>query len=110
VVTATLNQLDSWFNEPTQGGDRPKLLAKLAILELCGWLEGEFDRLAMVVESGRLNDPEWVKSNVISGTFGFKYTEHWRRMLVGLVGEIYARRIEEAMEVSYPRGVGSTKR
>lgn len=102
MVEDTLKQLNSWFIEPTQGGDRPKLLSKLATLELCGWLEGEFDRLALVVENVRLADPEWVKANVISKTSGFQYDSHWRAMLSRLVGEIFARRIERQMEDMFP--------
>jgi hypothetical protein len=102
VVETTLKQLDSWYTEPTQGGYRPKLLSKLAILELCGWLEGEFDRLVLVVEQGRLADPEWVKANVISKTSGFQYDSHWRAMLSRLVGEVFARRVEKKMEAMFP--------
>lgn len=102
MVDATLKQLDTWFNEPSQGGDRPKLLSKLATLELCGWIEGEFDRLALLAESGRLNDPDWVRANVISKTSGFQYDNHWRPMLSRLVGEVFARRVENRMEVNYP--------
>ena len=102
MVTATLQQLDTWFREPTQGSDRPKLLSKLAVLELCGWIEGEFDRLALVAESGRLNDADWVRSNVISKTYGFKYEDHWRPMLARIVGEVFARKIEAKMEYDFP--------
>ncbi len=102
MVEATLRQLDTWFNEPSQGGDRPKLLSKLATLELCGWLEGEFDRLALVAETGRLSDPEWVRTHVISRTSGFLYDSHWRSMLARLVGEVFARRVEVRMEMSCP--------
>lgn len=102
MVDATLKQLDIWFNEPSQGGDRPKLLSKLATLELCGWLEGEFDRLALLAETGRLNDPAWVRANVISKTSGFQYDNHWRPMLSRLVGEVFARRVESRMEVDFP--------
>lgn len=101
MVDATLRQLDSWFNEPSQGGDRPKLLSKLATLELCGWIEGEFDRLALLAESGRLNDPEWVRANVISKTSGFQYDNHWRPMLSRLVGEVFVRRVESRMEEDF---------
>lgn len=109
MVDTTLRTLDSWFNDPGQGGDRPQLLSKLAVLELCGWIEGEFDRLAIVAEAGKLGDSDWVKKNLISKTFGFKYVEHWRPMLVGLVGEIFARRIEEKMERAYPGDLARLK-
>ena len=102
VVIETLKQLDTWYNEASQGRDRPKLLSKLATLELCGLIEGEFDRLALVVQTGRLDDPDWVRENVISKTHGFGYAEHWRPMLSRLIGEIFARRIEEHMELAFP--------
>ncbi|MDO9371323.1 MAG: hypothetical protein Q7U07_01850 [Gammaproteobacteria bacterium] len=102
MVDGTLKQLDAWYNEPSQGGDRPKLLSKLATLELCGWIEGEFDRLALLVDTGRLNDPEWVKTNVISRTSGFTYSDHWRPMLSRLVGEVFSRRVEEQLDRDFP--------
>ena len=102
MVEATLKQLDTWFNEPSQGGDRPKLLSKLATIELCGWLEGEFDRLVLVAEQGRLSDAEWVKLNIISRTSGFVYESHWRAMLSRLVGEVFSRRVEKQMETTFP--------
>ena len=102
MVDTTLKELDAWFNEPNQSGDRPKLLSKLATLELCGWIEGEFDRLAFLAESGRLNDPDWVRKYVVSKTSGFQYDNHWRPMLSRLVGEVFARRVEVSMEAAFP--------
>lgn len=102
MIAVTLRQLDTWFNEPSQGGDRPKLLSKLATLELCGWIEGEFDRLVLLAENNRLNDQDWVRTQVISKTSGFQYDNHWRLMLSKLVGEVFARRIESKMETDFP--------
>jgi hypothetical protein len=100
VVDTTLKLLDAWYNEPSAGSDRPKLLSKLAVLELCGWLEGEFDRLLLAAESGRLKDATWVKDNVIKHTSGFTYNDHWRPMLAAIVGEVFVRRVEARMEAN----------
>lgn len=102
MVDTTLQLLDTWFKEPTTSNDRPKLLSKLAILELCGWLEVEFDRLIRLVAHGRLNDVEWVSAQVIEKTNGFTYNKHWRVMLTKVVGEVFARRVEERMEQVHP--------
>lgn len=102
MVASTLQALDVWFKEPTTSNERTKLLSKLAILELCGWLEVEFDRLIRLVEVGRLNDSAWVEKNVIEKTNGFTYNSHWRPMLCKVVGEVFARRVELAMEVAHP--------
>jgi hypothetical protein len=109
MVDRTLKQLDTWFREPSEGGDRPRLLSKMATLELCGWIEVEFDRLAMLAERGRLNDPDWVKDNVISKTNGFQYENHWRPMLARLVGEIFARRVENKIEQDHPGDLDQLK-
>ena len=109
MVTSTLNELDAWFQEPATSNDRPKLLSKLAILELCGWLEVEFDRLILLVELGRLNDSEWVKSKVIKYSNGFTYDKHWRPMLCKVVGEIFARRVESAMDTAHPTELDQLK-
>lgn len=109
MVASTLQALDAWFKESTTGSDRPKLLSKLAILELCGWLEVEFDRLIRLVAAGRLNDSSWVESNVIEKTSGFSYNNHWRPMLCKVVGEVFARRVELAMEVAHPTELDQLK-
>lgn len=85
------------------------LLSKLAILELCGWLEVEFDRLIRLVEAGRLNDSDWVEKNVIEKTNGFSYNGHWRPMLCKVVGEVFTRRVEQAMEVAHPTELDQLK-
>lgn len=102
MIDDTLQLLDTWYNEPSTGGDRPRLLSKLATLELCGWLEGEFDRLALIAESGRLGDIEWVRAKVIKRTSGFAYERHWRPMLQMLVGEVFVRRVEQKLETEAP--------
>lgn len=102
MVEPILRQLDIWYNEPSQGGDRPKLLSKLAILELCGWIEGELDRVVIVAQSQLLNDPAWVKTDILDKTFGFSYSAHLRPMLSKLIGEVFVRRLEAKMEIDAP--------
>lgn len=103
MVAATLKEISSWYEEPTPVPiHRPKLLSKLATLELCGWLEGEFDRIVMTVQHGRLNDPSWVTTEVLSRTNGFRYNEDLRAMLSRIVGEVFARRVEARFEAAHP--------
>jgi hypothetical protein len=103
MVAATLEQLDGWYNEPSaQIGDRPQLLSKLALLELCGWIEGEFDRLIRKAEGGRLRDPKWLTKDVVDRTSGFTYPKHLRWMFANVFGELFVQRIEKEMETSFP--------
>ena len=102
MVSATLHELDAWFNEAGLSLDRTNLLSKLATIELCGWIEEEFDRLIRTAASGRIRDADWVESDVIKNTFGFTYRRHWRTMLCKVAGELFACRIEDAMNAAYP--------
>lgn len=103
MVAATLKQLDEWYNKSSaQIGDRPQLLSKLALLELCGWIEGEFDRLILKAEGGRLRDPEWLTRDVVDKTSGFTYSNHLRRMFSNVFGELFVQRIENEMEATFP--------
>ncbi|RZI43716.1 hypothetical protein EGT07_08075 [Herbaspirillum sp. HC18] len=109
MVAVTLSELDTWFNEPGLSLDRMNLLSKLATIELCGWLEEEFDRLIRIVANGRISDTNWVEIDVIDNTFGFVYAKHWRPMLCKVVGEVFARRVEAAMDASYPADIPQLK-
>lgn len=102
MINTTLTQLENWYNEPSAGPERPKLLSKLALLELCGWLECELDRIVLSVDNTCLKDPDWVKCQVIDRTFGFNYSKHFRPMLTELLGEHLTRRLEESMDRKFP--------
>lgn len=101
MVATTLRELDQWFREPSLSIDRTNMLSKLATLELCGWIEGEFDRLIRAVADGRI-ESKWVEKEVIDPTTGFHYQKHWQKMLCRLSGEIFFRAVEDAMEVAHP--------
>lgn len=97
-IEDTLKVLDTWYREPSQGSERPKLLSKLAIIELCGWIEVKWDRIIAKVDDKCLQDKVWVKVQIIDKTFGFDYERHFRAMLIALVGEVFARRVEKEMD------------
>lgn len=97
LIEDSLRVLDTWYNEPSVGNDRPKLLSKLAMLELCGWIEETFDELIREVDRSTINDSKWVSECVIKKTSGFTYASHLRPMLVKLIGEVLTRRVEDDM-------------
>lgn len=99
-IENTLIVLDIWYNEPSVGSERPKLISKLALLELCGWIEETFDEMIRNIGDQTLGDGKWVNEKLIDRTSGFKYDAHLRSMIVELVGEVFARRIEEKMEAT----------
>lgn len=102
MIATTLAIIDTWYNEPTVGPERPKLLSKLALLELCGWLETEQDRIVLAIDGSCLKDSDWVEKEVVKKTFGFDYNKHFRPMLARLIGEHLTRSLEKTIEQEYP--------
>lgn len=102
MVAETLKELDGWFKEITDPPERSRLLSKLAILELCGWLEEELDRIILALENPLLQDDKWVKKEVLNRTNGFHYDKHFRSMVCRLLGEVTVRRVEKSMDEKYP--------
>ena len=102
MIANTLATIDTWYNEPAVGPERPKLLSKLALLELCGWLETEQDRIMGTLDGSCLKDPTWTQKEIVEKTFGFEYGRHFRPMLVKLIGEHLTRRLESQIDQKYP--------
>lgn len=101
MVADTLTGIENWFKEPTGDNERPKLLSKLAVIELCGWLEEWMDEAIRQVNQSTLNDAQWVEDNIIKQTHGFHYNKHFRPMLCGVLGEHSIREIEDSFEQSH---------
>jgi hypothetical protein len=102
MVESSLRELNIWYGEPTSIVDRPKFISKLAVLELCGWIEEELDRILLNLENPILNDDRWVRTEIIGKNYGFHYEKHFRGMLCKLVGESVVRRTESQMDQKHP--------
>lgn len=101
-IDTTLLSLVEWYNEGQTSNERALLLSKLAVLELCGWLEGFFDVIVMELDALTITDSEWVKKSVLANVHGFDYLKHVRPMLKAMLGEVVVRRVETRLEVVAP--------
>lgn len=102
MVAITLGQLTVWYEELAVGPERPKLLSKLALLELCGWLETEQDRIILKINDLSLRDLNWTRRSVIDKTYGCDFTKHFRPMLAQFLGECVIRKLELTMDNKFP--------
>jgi len=76
--------------------------SKLAILELCGWIEESMDDVVLTSAKMRLKDPEnlkFIQKDVIKKTYAFEY-EKFRFMLMRLIGLINVERLEAEMDTT----------
>lgn len=94
MIDQTITAIENWYREPSNDPSRPFLLSKLAILELCGWLEEWMDETIREVDKKTISDQKWIQENLIGLTSGFKYDQHFRSMLIRIIGEHSVRNIE----------------
>ena len=99
-ITNTIDELDVLFNaNPAQ----VTYYSKLALLELCGWLELTMDCIIEDCSTAKLTSPgniKFVKDTVIGSTYGFHYDQHFRPMLMKMIGLIKLEQIESGLSTS----------
>ena len=77
--------------------------AKLAILELCGWIEVSMDDIVISHSKRILKSPgniSYVSDTVVDRTFGFEYERHFREMLVRVLGIGVCEKVEASINVT----------
>ena len=86
-VCKNLSILDKEYRalEDDYVDERKILFGKLALLELCGWLEDTMDEIILgLCEQVNLENRKPIEK-AIKNTYGFSY-EHFEKMLVTLIG------------------------
>jgi len=77
------------------------LFAKLYIIELCGWIEDTFDDLfyrCLKKNTKEINNEKYLKE-LIKGNYGFSYEQHFRKILMIIIGCLNFERIEKRIKL-----------
>jgi hypothetical protein len=75
--------------------------AKMAIIELCGWIEESMDDIILrcairnLKESSNIN---FIKNKVVNRTYGFRYNKHFRKMIISVIGLIAYEKLEKSID------------
>lgn len=75
--------------------------AKLAVLELCGWIEESMDDVVIRCSIRSLRDQQnrsFVNDSVVRRNYGFEYNKHFREMLIKVVGLAQIERLEKHLD------------
>ncbi len=85
-ILSLLEELESYHD--TTGHPRSTHYAKLAVMELCGWIEESFDKIAERCVKGKIKTHAYrsIMDNIIDKTYGFKYNANFRRMMLQTIG------------------------
>ncbi|PKH80722.1 hypothetical protein CXF60_08435, partial [Psychrobacter sp. 4Bb] len=95
-IEYNLKQLNKLYLETT---DYKKQLyySKLAILELCGWIEESMDNIIQMCANRLLRlqaTKTHVQKQVIDRNYGFDYKNHFLKMLSSVIGFMNIERLE----------------
>ena len=99
-ILDNLKRLETLYNESARSPKKSLFYSKLAILELCGWIEESMDDIVRKCANKKLkldNNQERI-SEIIEHTYGFSYKNHFRKMLTELIGLINVERLEKRVD------------
>lgn len=98
-IRNNLTQINKLYQKST-GKKQPLFYSKLAILELCGWIEESMDEIVRRCANRHLKNSEnknYVGTDIIKRTTSFTYDAHFRNMLLRMVGIINVERLENKL-------------
>lgn len=87
-ILKDLKTIDALYRKATS----PKkhlFYSKLAIIELCGWIEMTMDDIVLSSAKHHVkvsSNSKWIEDDLVGKTHGFTYKDHFRKMLRGYVG------------------------
>lgn len=96
-ISNTITELDTLYtNNPSQS----IYFSKLALIELCGWIEQTMDDIVTDHATSMLVDQKnisFVQNQIVKRTYGFHYEDNFRGMLMRLIGLIELERVETSL-------------
>lgn len=87
-INTNLRSLNYRFSKTTSQKEA-LLYSKLAVLELCGWIEISMDDLVLRCAKDNLMREEsfnYIANNIVKKNYGFEYKNHFRNMITIVLG------------------------
>ena len=100
AIVEILDELNDKYNETSNGSRDPLYYSKLALMELCGWIEVTMDEMMLDCARKCLGDSSNVSymEKAIKRNYGFTYQDHFRDMLLRIVGLVNVERVERKLD------------
>jgi len=99
-IDNTLKELDKLYN--TSSSQKKAIyFSKLALIELCGWIEETVDDIILRHSKRHLKEPnnkKYYESQIVKRNYGFQYEDNIRQMLIRLIGLIEVEKLEKELE------------
>ena len=100
-ILRTLEQLSSLYNNVAgKKEQRAFFYSKLALLEVCGWIEESMDEIILHVAKKHLkerNNEKYIQT-IVKHNAGFDYERNFRKLLIHLIGIINVEHFEQQLD------------
>ena len=99
-ILSNLSTINKLYNK-TSSKKEAFFYSKLAILELCGWIEESMDNIVINCANRKLRNNDnliFLKKEIIKKVHGFDYHNNFRKMLMQVVGLIRLEIIESKVD------------
>ena len=98
-IESTLQELEKLYNQH-QSLKKDIYYSKLALLELCGWIEESFDHIVKTSVGNKLKGDTYknILKNNIKKNYGFQYSKNFRPMLINAIGLCKSEKIERKID------------
>jgi hypothetical protein len=98
-IADNLRQIERLYNS-SPSVQKGLFYSKLAVIELCGWIEMSMDDIVLRLAAKRLRDEKnrtYIKTNV-KKTSGFDYEQHFLPMVAAIVGRQGIERMNSRLD------------
>lgn len=99
-IESNLKQLNRLYLEANT--QKSKLYySKLAMLELCGWIEESMDNIVQMCANRELTlqaSKNYIANQIVKPTYGFEYKKHFMKMLSYVIGLINIEKLENKLD------------
>lgn len=99
-IDTTLKELDKLYNN-SSSQKKAIYFSKLALIELCGWIEETLDDIVLRHANRQLKDADnkkYCNDTIVKPNYGFEYKKNIRPMLISLLGLIELEKLEYELE------------
>lgn len=102
VILQTIANLDKLYQK-NHGAIEGLYFAKLAILEVCGWIEESMDSIVLSYTNRHLTESrniDYTRDTIVERISSFDYNKHFRLMLMRVIGIILLERLERSLDTA----------
>lgn len=95
-IQKTIGELDKLYNN-TSNPNLQKYYSKLALLELCGWIEQSMDDIVLKCAKRCLKDNKHIKivQQDVKNNSQFDYENNFRKLLIQIIGLMNFEKVEK---------------